>query len=251
MGVVIMLKRLSSGLVMLSFMAFLPGCAATDAALTGSQLDVETKMSSSIFLDPVAPEKRTILVQVRNTSGQPNLNIDTMIRSTLEQKGYQLVEDPAKAQYLLQANVLQVGEAQDKESVDKALSSGFGGALTGGLVGTGIGALAGGHRDAMVGGALAGAAIGYLANTLVKEKTFSMVTDIQISERVTGVVSGSSQHHLKQGTSGSTTNVRHEEGQWQRYQTRVVSTAHQVNLTVQEATAGVSKGLAESIAGIF
>jgi len=246
-----MLKRLLNGVIGLSFLAFLSGCAATDAALTSDNLNVETKMSSSIFLEPVAPEKRTVLVQVRNTSGQPNLNLEPMIRSTLEQRGYRIVEDPAQAQYMLQANVLQVGEA-DKETIDKFLSSGYGGAAIGGLIGTGVGALAGGHSDALIGGALAGAAIGYLANTLVKDNAFTMVTDLQVSERVGGGnVSASSQHNLKQGTSGSTSTSYKEESQWKQYQTRVVSTANKVNLTVQEATAGVSTGLAQSIAGIF
>jgi len=248
-----MLKRLLGHVIIIatfSFSALLAGCAATDATLGSSQLNVETKMSSSIFLEPVAPSQRTILVQVRNTSGQPSLNLDPAIRAALIEKGYTVVEDPAKAHFILQANVLQVGEVPT-EGIDAALASGYGGAAIGAGIGAVAGTLVSGHRDAVLGTALAGAAIGYLANTLVKDNRFSMITDIQISERVAGSVDASTQHQLKQGTSGSTSTKYHETNSWERYQTRVVSTAHKANLNVQEATVGVSGALAQSLAGLF
>ena len=53
----------------------LSGCAATSTAVAKRNLDVQTKMSDTIFLDPVTPDERTVYVDVRNTSDQPGLDI--------------------------------------------------------------------------------------------------------------------------------------------------------------------------------
>src|SRR6266404_1855191 len=44
------------------------GCAATQVALSKKDLDVQTKMSESVFLDPVSPDKMSIYLKIRNTS---------------------------------------------------------------------------------------------------------------------------------------------------------------------------------------
>ncbi|TLS68729.1 hypothetical protein FEF65_03265 [Mariprofundus erugo] len=61
----------------------LSGCAATQTAISKRNLDVQTKMSSTVFLDPVAPEKMTIFVQVRNTSDK-QLELDGAIRTAIQ-----------------------------------------------------------------------------------------------------------------------------------------------------------------------
>ncbi|MCP3707686.1 complement resistance protein TraT [Paraburkholderia sp. CNPSo 3274] len=43
-------------------------CAATRLAIEKRDLDVQTKLSGTIFLDPMAESKKTIFVQVRNTA---------------------------------------------------------------------------------------------------------------------------------------------------------------------------------------
>ncbi|MCC5698300.1 complement resistance protein TraT, partial [Klebsiella pneumoniae] len=48
----------------------LSGCSATHTAISKRNLQVQTKMSDTIFLDPVADDKRTVFIQVRNTSDQ-------------------------------------------------------------------------------------------------------------------------------------------------------------------------------------
>ena len=95
--------------VALALALSLAACAATTTAISKRNLDVQTKMTETIFLDPVPAKQRTVFVQVRNTSDRPDFDIEPAVRSAVEARGYQVVDDPTEAHYLLQANVLQAG----------------------------------------------------------------------------------------------------------------------------------------------
>src|SRR5690349_9896133 len=81
----------------------LTGCTATHTAIHKRNLDVQTKMSASVFLDPVPSEKKTVFLQIRNTSDRPGLNLESDLANALMAKGYTLVFAPEQAHYLLQA----------------------------------------------------------------------------------------------------------------------------------------------------
>jgi len=243
-----MFKQLTILILSLSLI----GCGAAHTAIKKKNLSVQTKMSSTIFLDPVEPEKRTVFLQIKNTSDKPGLSIAESVRNAVANKGYKLVNNPKQAQYMVQANVLQVGQSDLRDTND-ALSGGYGSGLTGALAGGGIGAAASGHRDAVVGGALIGGAIGFLTDAMVKDVNYSIITDLQVSERAEDGVEVTESNHatLKQGTSGSKTMRSTKKHQWHRYQTRIVSTANKVNLKFEEALPQLVSGLTRSIAGIL
>ena len=232
------------GVFSLAFMLY--GCAATQVALEKKNLDVQTKMSDSIFLDPVGPSKRTVFLQVRNTSDKQELNVQDAVRNSILSKGYKVLDDPELAHYLLQVNILQAGKT-DPAAARDALLSGFGGAVAGVTAGAAMGSSGKGLAAA----GLIGGAVELVANSLVKDVTYSVITDIQISEKAKGKVITSSNHQLKQGNSGSTSVQYSEEGDKKRYQTRIVSTANKMNLTFDEALAELQKGLAGSISGLL
>ena len=71
-----------------SLALLLAGCAATTTAISKRNLDVQTKMTESIFLDPVPADQRTVYVQVRNTSDKPDFDIEPAVRSAIESRGY-------------------------------------------------------------------------------------------------------------------------------------------------------------------
>ena len=48
----------------------LGGCSAMDTAVKKRDLAVETKMSETIFLEPVTADKRVVYFDIRNTSDQ-------------------------------------------------------------------------------------------------------------------------------------------------------------------------------------
>ena len=84
-------------------MAILNGCAAVHTSVAKRNLDVQTRMSDAVFLDPVSLDKRTVFVQVRNTSDIPNFDLEGPIKNAISVRGYQVVDDPDAAQFKLQA----------------------------------------------------------------------------------------------------------------------------------------------------
>ncbi|MBO4301347.1 MAG: complement resistance protein TraT [Desulfovibrio sp.] len=202
------------------------GCSAMQVALTRKDLDVQTKMSSTIFMDLENQKGRHVYVDFRNTSGK-NLNLENMVTQTLISRGYETVSSPAKADYILQVNVLSC-EKSDPAAIEKNLGLGFGTALTGvatgALIGTATHSSYGMATGAVVGG-LAGSAAELVAGSLVKDVTYALVTDVQVTEKTR---IGKNVHR-----------------------TRMASTANKVNLKYEDAQYPLEEAMANSIAGIF
>jgi hypothetical protein len=237
--------------VAVASLCLLAGCAATTTAISERNLDVQTKMSGSIFLDPVAPDRRTVFVQVRNTSDRPDFDIEQDIRAAVASRGYRVVEDPSEAQYMLQANVLQAGRTS-KSAAEATFGSGFGGVVLGGAVGAAAGRAVSRDTSVIIAGGLLGAAAESVTSAFVQDVTYGITTDVQVSERAREgvVVTERLQQNLGQGT-GSEVLSSTETTDWKRYQTRVQSTASKANLEFEEAAPELTSGLTRSIAGIF
>lgn len=230
-------------------LAVMSGCAATQLELSKHNLDVQTKMSNTVFLDPVSADKKTIVIQVRNTSDKPDFQIANDLRAAIAAKGYSVVDDPDRAHYMLQVNILQVGKT-DETAAARALGTGFGGVLTGAAV-----VAASGSRSSkgILTGGIIGGAFDTVAGALVKDVYYAAITDLQISERVGNgkTVRSVSESKLAQGTGGMTTVSSSEESTWKRYQTRILSSANKVNLDFEEALPELKHGLSTSISGLF
>ena len=96
--------KYSKKILILPVLFLFMGCHAMHTAVTKGDLEVETKMSETIFLDPVAPKDQVVFVQVRNTSNNPGFdNMASQIKTNIQQKGYRITDDPTKAHYILQA----------------------------------------------------------------------------------------------------------------------------------------------------
>jgi hypothetical protein len=148
----------------------------------------------------------------------------------MEAKGYRIVSDAAKAHYMLQANILQIGK-QKPEMAWHYLSSGWGSALGGAMTGAAIGGLAAhNHGDGALVGGLLGGAVSYVADSMVEVVNYTMVTDLQISEK---------------------SQEKSSKDDWKRYQTRVVSVAQKTNLKFEDAEPALKQGLIQSISGMF
>lgn len=227
----------------------LAGCAATSMAISKRNLDVQTKMSSTVFLDPVTPEKRTLVLQVRNTSDKASFSIESELRAALAAKGYSLVSDPSQAHYMLQVNILQVGKI-DPAAAENAFRAGYGGAILGAAVVAASGDRS--NRSILTGGIIGGLASS-VVDAMVKDVTYSVITDLQVSERLGAGKTARvvSEQRLVQGTSGTTTVSSNADSDWQRYQTRIMSSANKVNLDFEEAVPELAKGLSISISGLF
>ncbi|MEZ5931094.1 MAG: complement resistance protein TraT [Alphaproteobacteria bacterium] len=230
----------------------LAACAATTTAISKRELDVQTRMSDSIFLDPLPPARRTVFVQVKNTSDRADFDIEDGIKAAILERGYQLVDNPERAHYMLQANVLQAGESSETAAED-AFASGFGGALFGAAVGAAGARVATKDTGSIIGGGLIGAAVETAAGAFIKDVTYSAITDIQVSERAAEgeVVTESFEQDVGQGTGGSRIVRTDSTSGWKRYRTRVMSIANQANLEFEDAAPELVAGLTRSIAGVF
>ena len=187
---------------------------------------------------------KELYLLIRNTSGK-NLNIEQKITNVLTSKGYRIVNNPSEAKYWLQANILKV----DKVNLDS--NNGFSDAILGAGVGGVLGAQRSGGAYTALGWGLAGAAIGTLADALVDDIAYAMVTDILITEKTGRNVQTSTRNSVKQGNSGSMTSTSSSTSNMEKYSTRVLSTANQVNLNFNSAIPLLEDELGKVIAGIF
>jgi hypothetical protein len=237
--------------VLATGMSGLVGCNTTSKMIKHGKLEVQTKMSETIFLDPIEDNKKTVLLQIRNTSDKSGLDIESKIRLAIENKGYTIVNSPKRANIMIQANILQVGKST-LENPFEALSGGYGSGLEGFATGAALAGATGGSGRSMLGiGLLAG-----IGNTVldaaVEVVNFTMTTDLQISEKADGeYVSESSDANLKQGTSGYKKSTWKKKTNWKKYQTRIMSVGKKTNLKFEEAEPKLTEGLVKSISGLL
>lgn len=243
------------GLVLALGMVALSGCAAVHTSIAKRELDVQTQMSDTVFLDPVSPDKKIIFIQVRNTSDQPTFDVESSVKNAITARGYRFTSDPDGAHYWLLANVLNVAKSSPT-AAQAALHAGFGGALGGAALGAGIGGATHGWTGAGYGGlvgGLVGGAVETVANAAVKDVTYMVVTDIEISEKAKGgvLVREDTKLDRKQGVSGAASQTSSEVTDRKRYRTRIVSTANKVNLKYEEAAPALNAGIVRSLSGLF
>ena len=226
----------------------LSGCAATHTMIKKRNLDVQTKMSETIFLEPVSSSKRIIYIDFRNTSDK-ELMCEEQIKNNIVNSGYRITNDPDEANFMLQANVLQAGKS-DLRSAQSSLQSGFGGALAGAAL-AGMGNSSG---RGMAGAGLLGAVVGVVGDALVDDVVITMITDLQIRERPLNgeTITQLQETDATQGTSTSLKqNVSGGNVTWKTYRTRIVSTANKANLKFAEAQPPLTEGLIRTISGVF
>ncbi|WP_288657394.1 complement resistance protein TraT [Pantoea sp. UBA6567] len=226
----------------------LSGCSAMTTAIKKRNLEVKTQMSQTVWLEPSS--QKTVYLQVRNTSDKDMSDLQSLLAQDLQAKGYTVTSSPDTAFYWIQANVLKA-EKMDLRQSQGFLATGYEGAVAGAALGAGITAYNGNSGGAMLGVGLAAGLAGMAADALIEDVNFTMVTDLQISERSKNAVTTDNIAALRQGTSGIKLQTSSEEGNRMKYQTRVVSNANKVNLKFEEAKPVLEAQLAKSVAGIM
>jgi hypothetical protein len=227
----------------------LTGCSAISTEIHHHKLQVSSRMSKSIFLDPVKQSDKVIFVQVHNTSDQ-KINLRKDIVSNLEDGGWTVTNNIEKAHDLVQVNVLQIGKAPNIQSVWASMNEGYGNALLGGFAGVASGLAMGSVGGGMaVGGVVGGGS--WLADQLVSDVTYSMLTDVRVSVRTDGEITQNTKSHLAQGTDTNVSQSYNIKTNWLRYQTRIASVADQVNLDIKDAIPQLTKQTSSEIAGIY
>jgi hypothetical protein len=217
------------------FISMISGCSAIHTSVAKRNLDVQTKISTSIFVEPVSEEKRKIYLEVR--SGVMEFDRNAFRQAIEEQlvssgNGYSLTDSPEQAQYRMSVFVRNL-EKTTPEGAAQALSSGYQGAGAGAVASF---ALGGSGRD-MAGAGLLAAGVGVVANAFVQDVMYLLVADIQIKEKAGKgvIVRRDSKVNTKISDDGATTQTYSEATNKKEYRTRVVTTANKANLELAEA----------------
>ncbi len=222
---------------------------AVQTLIKKANLDVQTKMSDTIFLEPVRPDKKYIYIDIRNTSDK-DLHVEPKIEKILISNGYVLTQNPDSANFMLQANILKVGKSDLRESTS-ALVGGFGGAIVGAaLLGNSPNSV---KNVGLISGVFSFERHGY-DPTLIEDVVYNMITDIQVRERPLTDESITQQQNTNISQGTGTKVIQKITGgriNWKTYRSRIVSTANKVNLKFDDAQKELEKGLIRAISGIF
>ena len=231
-------------LLIISTVIFLTGCSSVNTIVKKRNLEVQTQMSETIWLNPEFIGDKTVFVQIKNTTPK-TLTIDQRIKTLLISKGYKITNDPKKANYWLQANILKLNK-EDLRNSNPAEAG-----LMGAGVGGALGAYNTGSVNSAIGLGLVGGVVATAADALFEDVYYVMVTDIVISEKTNKKVTIDNVNLIKQGTRGVAATTSVNSGNMNKYQTRVVSTANKVNLKFEEATPLLEVELINTISNIF
>ncbi len=235
--------------------AILTGCAAVNTAVGKRNLDVQTKTSTAIFVDPVAAAKRTVYVEIRSGVMEFDRKAFTQnIRQefTANGNGYHVVDDPDQAQYQMNIFVTSLEKASPT-AAELALKQGYSDVGAGAAAGAVVGVSHGGTATSMIGGGMLGALGTTAANAFVQDVTYMLVADVKITERTRDgvIVRKDSQISAKVSDAGTSTQRVSEATNRKEYTTRIVTTANQANLKLEEAQDLMFKKTAYAMSAFF
>ena len=226
------------------------GCAATQISLEKKDLKVETQMSDTIFLNLDDAQDKTVYLDIRNTSDK-DIDLTPYIAARMEDKDYTVVNNPKDAYYIIQGNILYVGMA-NPSALRESVYQGWGGVAGGAAAGTATAEISqAGRVEGATLGALVGGFTEILTGSTTKDVTYTIMTDVQIFERSPQPVTQTRQAQLRQGKDVSITQTSSSTTDRYIYQTRIASSANQVNLKFEDALPSLMDGIARSISGVF
>lgn len=96
---------------MVIFMFLISGCAAGNIEESNDHIKIRTETSGQIFLTPPRKGKKHVLIKIVDTESH-DLNLNETIKNRLIKRGYQIVDYPDRADYMLQGKVVQSGEVE-------------------------------------------------------------------------------------------------------------------------------------------
>jgi hypothetical protein len=221
-------------------------------AHAGNIKDTDLIASNTFFLQPSTA--KTIYIQTRNSSDNQGVSLHDL-GSRLTAKGYEVVQDPSAAHYIVLANIVYCNLTKPEMPVEAIVASGygsgFGSSMMSGLNSlTSVASMAG-PQGAMAGAAASmglsaiqgiGSAVGSLFSgpstpKMPDDVNYACVADLQITE---------------QGGAGSVPiSSKPENAQPGVYQMRLAADVHQKKMNEEEATPLLQQKLSAAVAGNF
>lgn len=222
-------------------------------AYAGNIKDTDLIASNTFFLPPST--QKTVFIQARNSSDNQDVSFHDL-GSRLTAKGYQIIQDPDVAHYVVLANIVYCNITKPEMPVEAIVASGYGSGIgssvMGGLQGLTSMASMAGPQGALIGSAASmglsaiegvGSAIGSLFSgpstpKMPDDVNYACVADLQITEQGAAVSTPS------KAKSGS-------NAQPGVYQTRLAADVHQKKFDETEATPLLQQRLSAAVAGNF
>ena len=219
----------------------------------GNIKDTDLITSNTFFLPPSTAN--TAFIQARNSSDNQGVSLNDL-GSRLTAKGYQVIQDPSAAHYIVLANIVYCNVTKPEMPVENIVAggygSGIGSSIMGGLHGlSGMASMAG-PQGALAGTAASmglsaiegvGSAIGSMFSgpstpKMPDDVNYACVADLQITEQ------GATASAPSAAKPGS-------DAQPGIYQTRLAADVHQKKLDEAEATPLLQQRLSAAVAGNF
>ncbi|MFO7821727.1 MAG: complement resistance protein TraT [Lentisphaeria bacterium] len=183
----------------LSFAIYLfTGCAAMDKGYRGvvgvvdpDKMALATDLKwmtppTNMGLRSVSPDKMAVYLRLKNSAGQPIPGLYETLTAALQQAGYRITPDPAKAHFTMFADVRYFGINKNSDGGASMLTGAVLGGATGAVIGHNVGD---GHTAVGAGaGAAAGGAMGKIMANRNKMIEVALAVDLRIGERVEGGV---------------------------------------------------------------
>lgn len=226
--------------------------------VTKEDVNLKTKMSASIFLEPVAPEKQVVFIKVRNTSDKDFDMLKSYLENNIKSHGWNITNNPSKANFMIQANILVADRIQEKGQLGGA-------ALGMAAAGAGVGAYnhVGSARDTAAGALIGGLIGAAIESAEVKPVSYAMVTDVEIRQRpLEGekVIQNDATNHQQgiglnnpNGNNGnySSQTSTNNNVKWKKYRTKITSSAKGAGLQFKQVKKMFEKELAKSITNML
>lgn len=248
-----MRSEISRFIVAISIVGLLCGCAATQVAVSKRNLEVQTKVSDSIFVREVNRDERTIYVKLRSLVADfPKREFKQVLKQTMEDsdESYVVTDNAEDATYQLNIMIRNLEKASPT-AAEAAVKTGYVPEVATGAL---VGAMSSDNamQGAAAGGLIAGGA-SFLANSFVKDVTYMLVTDILITHKLREGTFGRKdiKVDLKQGSTGTSSQRVSEVTDALEQTTRVVTTANKVNLKLDDAKSEMFRKHSYAISGFF
>ena len=249
-------KHLFRYFLVAALVVVISGCAAVQTSIAKRNLDIQTRISTAIFVDAVPRDKRVVYVDIRSGVMEFDRNAFRNIvfsEFANNANGYRVTDNPDEAQYLMNIFVTKLEKASPT-AADVALSKGYQGDVgAGAALGATMGSERGGKASSAVGGGILGALGATAANAFVQDVTYLLVADVQIKEKTRkgDIVRKDTQISAKVSDAGTSTQRVSEATNRKEYRTRIVTTANKANLDLEEAQPLMFKKTAYAMSSFF
>ena len=175
-------------------------CATARMSMRYGELNTQTEMSESVFLDLRSELPPTVYLSENSTAGR-DVTVWPALDWYLTKSGYSLVESPNEATYVLQINHLRTakvelsGDETVADALNASLMAGAGSALAAEVLGAGKAA---GEIGLVVG------IVAFIVDAKTKHMAHTLTTDVLVTETVPGGEGGNElRYHATEITSGA------------------------------------------------